>query len=699
MGEFTRPGRREEALWEAFQDLFLTLQETGARAKGATHALAPHCLRPFMRLTPEVVQGARRPGAHNSRASHPTKATTAFFPRPPRDPPPSSGIVRHRDLPTAHDLPAHTHPSTHAELDAVHVRLLLPTLEAVLVAFHRHPHALTQLVEDDVETAYGLFSCASCLCVSALERSDTLGLDRGTRVGLIEMLRVLVSPSTDVPSSSTQKNTAVSRRDAAISAEWAEGAAARLRETPVPELPAVDLAFPALRMDEPAPSKSELSMYTRLMTQANLRAAKEAERSKDLSKDALVSPSDAGGGVSGHPRGPSSPGDDEVRSDSEEYDSEEEREDALARCREALIDGVPDDTRTISSSKRGPGSSSTPGSALTGASAPNDSEPPGLGLELGLFTTGLAPRVRTDPPGIPPLEKTVPPVGKAEGLARDVASYAAESLRVQSRLMRLCVDWETHADERSAHESGDDETAGDGSGSADRSAMTVSALAALCAASGPNPLVAAAAVRDAAAAALALGVTLAAATRDDDAAALDKARALRTYLGAALRRHPAALANVRACLAAAFLQRPLAKVPPLAPDASHPKSPSSECLLDRDGQPVTTNAFRDASFPRSVLDAGPVWWLASLEVGLGFLEDCVAGSHSPGESVDAARSFGLGGVVLPPNAHACVGVAAAGAAADLGTPRRREDIVPAVLSPTASTLDAVVGAMLVALRA
>ena len=73
-------------------------------------------------------------------------------------------------------------------------------------------------------------------------------------------------------------------------------------------------------------------------------------------------------------------------------------------------------------------------------------------MELGLFTTGLAPRVRTDPPGIPPLEKTVPPVGKAEGLARDVASYAAESLRVQSRLMRLCVDWETHADERSAHE-------------------------------------------------------------------------------------------------------------------------------------------------------------------------------------------------------------------------------------------------------
>ena len=97
----------------------------------------------------------------------------------------------------------------------MHVGLLLPTLEAVLVAFQRHPHALTQLVDDDVETAYGVFGCASCLCVSALERSDELGLDRGTRVGLVEMLRVLVSPASDVSSRSART----------ISAEWAEGAA------------------------------------------------------------------------------------------------------------------------------------------------------------------------------------------------------------------------------------------------------------------------------------------------------------------------------------------------------------------------------------------------------------------------------------------------------------------------------------------
>ena len=96
MAEFTRPGRREEALWEAFQDLFLTLQETGARAKGATHALAPHCLRPFMRLTPEVVQGALRPGAQFSREP-PDKSNNRVFSHAhratPRLRPASSGIA------------------------------------------------------------------------------------------------------------------------------------------------------------------------------------------------------------------------------------------------------------------------------------------------------------------------------------------------------------------------------------------------------------------------------------------------------------------------------------------------------------------------------------------------------------------------------------------------------------------------------
>ena len=579
----------------------------------------------------------------------------------------------------------------------MHVRLLLPTLEAVLVAFQRHPHALTQLVDDDVETAYGVFGCASCLCVSALERSDELGLDRGTRVGLVEMLRVLVSPASDASSRGSART---------ISAEWAEGAAERLRETPVPELPAVDLgcSIRALRMDQPAPSKSELSMYTQLM-RANLQAAKEAERS---AKDALMS--EDAGRVRQSP--PASPGSNRVRkldddandeddSDADDGDdSEEEREDALARCRDALQDGVPDDMRT--GSKRGGSKPSTPKRASVDLEA-------SMKMELGLFTAGLT-RVRTNP-GIPLLDP--PPVTKAEALARDVASYAAESLRVQSRLMRLCVQWEERAGEAAlsvadsrlanGRPTSDDD---DASIEVDHSALTRSALAALCAAAGPNPLVAAAAVRDAAAAAVALGVQLARYATDDPRSAASRARAageharaLRTYVGGALRRHPAALANVRACLAAAFLRLPLARVPPLVQiSGQRPATTNAsasrtgpECLLDHEGQPWDPTGHALAASPR-IRDAAP-WWLAGLGVGLGFLEDVVgAGSiHRDG------GSFGLGGIALPPGAPAAVGAAAAGAAADLGKPRKPEDIVAAVLPPTAGTLDALIGATLVSL--
>ena len=48
----------ENLIWETFQELLLTLLDSGARtSKGALHALAPHCLRPFMGLTPELIQG------------------------------------------------------------------------------------------------------------------------------------------------------------------------------------------------------------------------------------------------------------------------------------------------------------------------------------------------------------------------------------------------------------------------------------------------------------------------------------------------------------------------------------------------------------------------------------------------------------------------------------------------------------------
>ena len=589
----------------------------------------------------------------------------------------------------------------------MHVRLLLPTLEAVLVAFQRHPHALTQLVDDDVETAYGVFGCASCLCVSALERSDELGLDRGTRVGLVEMLRVLVSPASDVSSRGSART---------ISAEWAEGAAERLRETPVPELPAVDLrcSIRALRMDQPAPSKSELSTYTQLM-RANLQAAKEAERS---AKDALMS-EDAGrvprrfpvDGASNRTSRAFDDANDDDDSDTNDstYDSEEEREDALARCRDTLQDGVPDDMRT--SRSRGGSKPSTPKRASVDLEA-------SMKMELGLFTAGLT-RVRTNP-GIPLLDP--PPVTKADMLARDVASYAAESLRVQSRLMRLCVRWEERAGELTADSTlanratGVDDDLNDASvdHSVDHSALTRSALAALCAAAGPNPLVAAAAVRDAAAAAVALGVQLArfdsttsdprrSAARARDAGSTP--RALRTYVGGALRRHPAALANVRACLAAAFLRSPLARVPPLVFSGSGPfftafngsgasNQIPPECLLDHEGQPWDRSRGSALAASPRIRDAGVGWWLAGLGVGLGFLEDVVGAGSSVAE---CGGSFGLGGIALPPGAPEAVGAAAAGAAADLGKPRKPEDIVAAVLPPTAGTLDALIGATLVSL--
>ena len=190
-------------------------------------------------------------------------------------------------------------------------------------------------------------------------------------------------------------------------------------------------------------------------------------------------------------------------------------------------------------------------------------------MELGLFTAGLT-RIRTNP-GIPLLDP--PPVTKAEALARDVASYAAESLRVQSRLMRLCVQWEERAgeaafvaDSRLANRAASDDD--DASEVDHANALTSSALAALCAAAGPNPLVAAAAVRDAAAAAVALGVQLAKfateirveppepAPRGSTPARCERTSAARC--GGTRRR-----SRTSARLAAAFLRLPLARVPPL----------------------------------------------------------------------------------------------------------------------------------------
>jgi hypothetical protein len=79
----------ETRFWEAIRDLLLTLLETGSRSKGALHALAPHCLRPFARLTPDVVQGA----PPRARAPAPIRPP----PRLGRDPVDSPRVARGRD--------------------------------------------------------------------------------------------------------------------------------------------------------------------------------------------------------------------------------------------------------------------------------------------------------------------------------------------------------------------------------------------------------------------------------------------------------------------------------------------------------------------------------------------------------------------------------------------------------------------------
>ena len=42
-------------------------------------------------------------------------------------------------------------------MEASHVHLLLPAVEAVLVGFHKHPTGLIHLLDDDAETAYAVF--------------------------------------------------------------------------------------------------------------------------------------------------------------------------------------------------------------------------------------------------------------------------------------------------------------------------------------------------------------------------------------------------------------------------------------------------------------------------------------------------------------------------------------------------------------
>ena len=225
-----------------------------------------------------------------------------------------------------------------------------------------------------------------------------------------------------------------------------------------------------------------------------------------------------------------------------------------------------------------------------------------------------------------PTRGTDAPPSSVARLARDVARYAAESLRAHARLL----DAETLRrrvafDERRSHVRSDDrdET------SATTRASTIETLSILTAAAREAPPRVSAAARDAAAAAIRLGRAVA--EFSDDAEDIeDTARELRAYVSAALDAHPAALAEVRACLATTFLAAPFRALPPLSEDAADDSRPGtamnyadaasraaapSAALLDASG------ALRRAGATGAASATASPSWLAAVGAGMRLLHD------------------------------------------------------------------------------
>ena len=513
------------------------------------------------------------------------------------------------------------------------------------------------------------------------------------------MLRVLVSPASDASSRGSART---------ISAEWAEGAAERLRETRVPELPAVDLgcSIRALRMDQPAPSKSELSMYTQLM-RANLQAAKEAERS---AKDALMS--EDAGRVRQSP--PASPGSNRVRKSRRRR----KRRGRRLGCRRRVRLGG--GTRRRARAMQGRASGRCPGRhanrlqarRLQAVHAEESIRRPRGFHEDGVGPVHRGPDQGPDQPGNtaagPPAGDKGRGVGSGRGELRGgVASSAVQAhatvrpvggasrgSRVVSRRLET-REWSRHLGRRRRLYRGGplgvDEV---GARGAARGGRTQPARRGR---GGERRRRRRRRARRPAGEGYATDDPRSAASRAR--AAREHARALRTYVGGALRRHPAALANVRACLAAAFLRLPLARVPPLvrahfwtAPRCERVRLPNpARVPAGSRGPAVGPDGARPGGVSADPRRRAVVARRPRRRSRLP------RGRRRRRVRRGDGGSFGLGGIALPPGAPAAWAAAAAGAAADLGKPRKPEDIVAAVLPPTAGTLDALIGATLVSL--
>ena len=534
--------------------------------------------------------------------------------------------------------------------------------------------------------------------ISALERMSELGLPAATRARLLEMLGVLAAAGSGGGGGGARSM-----------AEWASCTDLALHNSPAPDLPPPTAALnEQLALGGPAPARSELSVYVQLVN-TQLAAAAVAAAAADAVASYQAETRAAAAATAASALDDKA--NNETDADGSGADSAEERDELLADFRDMLQGGVPGGASLDAGYTMSDGEAQT--QQGRGRHRRNTTTTQAAPAANALEVT-LAPPLPLPPP--PPLDQTraapgdrPPPATKTERLLRDVAAYAAESLRVHSRLMDLCSDTlarTTAPAVFTAVSAGSEETAGAGAGAG---AGTMSAEGALgmtrevlamlttaaAAAGGGAPLEAAAAVRDTAAAALRLGLALAEMSGDVADEVGGCCEALRVYVGAALARHPAALGSVRACLAATLLARPFQLLPPLTADASPasgggggrlPETP----LLDSAGQLRSVAVARRARGGVGI----PLWPLG-VSAALGLLDDVAADGSISGEA--PSGSVGLGSLALPPGAPAAVAVAAAAAVGDLGATRTPAECVGGVLPPSSATLDHMLSALLVAL--
>ena len=323
---------------------------------------------------------------------------------------------------------------------------MLPTLEAVLVAFHKHPSALVHLLDDDVETAYAVFGFASISASRAWsEPTSSTSLQTDAR-------------GSWTPSARSSHPAAASTA-ARAAADWAARAEAALRDAPRPDLPAPDASVDAqLSPDKPAPARAELSVYVQLM-----RASAE----KDASDRPATAPA------------ATEPAEEETRAFDEPL--------ALART-------AGGDSAAVADARDRASLFAELGDALPsgrlGARARESASSPPRARGSSTTSAPLALRAPSPAPLLPP-----PSPSETDRLKRDVASYAVESLRAHSRLMDACAETLGRASNPAELESA--------------STRTTATLTSLRIASESAPLIAAAAVRDAAAATLRLAQRLA----------------------------------------------------------------------------------------------------------------------------------------------------------------------------------------------